>query len=260
MSIVGHALNEPCKVEKQIQIGPYVIEPGFSIHLFQDYVVDGLSSVFYLSIGISYEILHDLFYMVRNRSSISIQFLSVSLEPIRTPSPISISQCLLFLMDGFSCVNSPHTQCRQSLIHNHIVSIRFLLQNGPIDLWKLLSSQDAEHVMVVNALFLAAIRSLLPKPCITPNSEEILPQEKIVVDMILRWSAVFAASFNMVCTCKVSNLVARSLISSSLSETASRKPFGRGGPSLPAEIAPSNSRDCSGSILIYAERTCASFR
>lgn len=165
--------NETCYIKNTIQLDNCIIPHGFFPHSIQGVTVDCSFRDFLLSIVASYDLIIDVFYMLRNRSSISLEFTNNPGQPFEKPSSISVYQCMVFLLPYYDVFSKASPNCRRTVVSNHYLSFRTLSKfNSYIDFSLFLSPSDVEHLLVVDRLFIQALRTLCPRPFIRLPSPE----------------------------------------------------------------------------------------
>lgn len=121
----------------------------------------------------SYELIIDAFYMVRNQSCISVEFTNNPIQLVEKQSSIDIYSCMLYLFPHYDSFSTPSSSCRRSVISNHYLTLRTLSRfNNSLDLNLFLNPLDMEHLIVVDRLFIQSLRQLCPRPLIRLPPEE----------------------------------------------------------------------------------------
>ena len=116
--------------------------------------------------------LSDLFFMLRNKSTVTLQFTNNPGQHIEKPSSLNIYHCMLFLFPYYHLFTTAVANQRRSVVSNHYLTLRTLSKfNSFIDLNMFLDHSDIEHLLVVNLLFIQNLRALCPRAVICLPSD-----------------------------------------------------------------------------------------
>ena len=113
-----------------------------------------------------FNILVDLFYILRSRSIVKIVF-SNSLSPFQDIIPsINPYRCILFLSQYYSTLIKAKSGARDhKYISSQFVTLRALTKwNTQFDLNSILQGDNPTHVLVVEKILLQSIHSFFPHP------------------------------------------------------------------------------------------------
>lgn len=152
-----------------VQFENTIVEKGYFLQSVQGVFVDRMQILRCFSIGMPFNILVDLFYILRNRSMVKVVF-SNSLSPFHDIIPsINPYRCILFLSQYYSTLlKAKEGACDHKYIASHFVTLRALAKwNAQFDLNSILQGDDPTHVLVVEKILLQTIHAFFPRPALS---------------------------------------------------------------------------------------------
>ena len=139
-----------------------------------------------------FNILVDLFYILRNRSTVKIVF-SNSLSPFQDILPsINPYRCILFLSQVID----------HKYIASHFVTLRALAKwNAQFDLNSILQGDDPTHVLVVEKILLQSVHSFFFHPVLSESVpvSSLSPPVQSFVNVFFSYCAASYQQYGCVC-------------------------------------------------------------
>lgn len=150
-----------------------------------------------------FNILVDLFYILRNRSMVKIVF-SNSLSPFQDILPsINPYRCILFLSQYYpTLLKAKAGVIDHKYIASHFVTLRALAKwNAQFDLNSILQGDDPIHVLVVEKILLQSIHSFFFHPVLSESVpvSSLSPPVQSFVNVFFSYCAASYQQYGCVC-------------------------------------------------------------